>query len=232
LNAFSAIGVDHAHEQNNAAVKSTGGAIGLTQDPSALRRWTIAGPEVTRLLSEFEGKKEKQPGQHHEMYPKFQRNFFERCAALKDSFLQNENPFLVKGCDLLTIDTRTVVKETGIESLNNLERHGMEMLQNFVQKRLETHDVPFYDPVKKQKFQIFTHQKPVKTSLTIELKTDLQLFSRLFIVSLSRSLDLGHFFEHENQTCPPALSANGDLRSGQKNELVQILEKFVENERK
>ncbi|KAK3929500.1 30S ribosomal protein S17 [Frankliniella fusca] len=181
LNAFSAIGVDHAHEQNNAAVKSSGGAIGLTQDPSALRRWTIAGPEVTRLLSEFEGKKEKQPGQHHEMYTKFQRQFFERCAALKDSFLQNENPFLVKGCELLTIDTRIVISKTGIESLKNLESHGMEMLRNFVEKRLETHDVPFYDPVKKQRFQIFTHQKSVKNSPTAELKTDLQLFSRLFI---------------------------------------------------
>ncbi|CAG9768430.1 unnamed protein product [Ceutorhynchus assimilis] len=50
----SALGIDHAHEQNNAHLKGRGGAIGLTEDPSSLRRFTIAGPEVARLISEFE----------------------------------------------------------------------------------------------------------------------------------------------------------------------------------
>ena len=41
---FSSIAIDQAHEQNNALVKSDGGAIGLTED--AMRRWTImTGPE-------------------------------------------------------------------------------------------------------------------------------------------------------------------------------------------
>ena len=30
---FSAIAIDHAHEQNNALVKGHGGAIGLMQNP-------------------------------------------------------------------------------------------------------------------------------------------------------------------------------------------------------
>ena len=47
---FSAIGVDHAHEQANALVKGDGGAIGITEDPSALRRWMLAGPEVARVI--------------------------------------------------------------------------------------------------------------------------------------------------------------------------------------
>ena len=35
---FSAIAIDHAHEQNNAHIKGDGGAVGLTDNPSALRR--------------------------------------------------------------------------------------------------------------------------------------------------------------------------------------------------
>ena len=35
--AFSSMAIDQAHEQNNASVKGDGGAIGLTEDPSALR---------------------------------------------------------------------------------------------------------------------------------------------------------------------------------------------------
>lgn len=51
---FSSIALDHAHEQNNAAVKSDGGAVGLTQNPEALRRWMVAGPELVRITAEFE----------------------------------------------------------------------------------------------------------------------------------------------------------------------------------
>lgn len=34
---FSAIAIDQAHEQANAVIKGDGGAIGVTEDPSALR---------------------------------------------------------------------------------------------------------------------------------------------------------------------------------------------------
>ena len=34
---------DRAHEQNNAAVKGDGGAVGLTENPAALHRWMVSG---------------------------------------------------------------------------------------------------------------------------------------------------------------------------------------------
>ncbi len=42
--AFSGIALDHAHEQANALVKGEGGAVGLTGNPNALRRWMLGGP--------------------------------------------------------------------------------------------------------------------------------------------------------------------------------------------
>ena len=35
---FSSMVIDQAHEQNNAVIKGDGGAIGLTEDQTALRR--------------------------------------------------------------------------------------------------------------------------------------------------------------------------------------------------
>jgi hypothetical protein len=46
----SAMPIDQAHEQLNAVVKGDGGIVGLTANDGALDRWTIAGPEVARLL--------------------------------------------------------------------------------------------------------------------------------------------------------------------------------------
>ena len=51
--AFSAMAIDQAHEQNNAAVKGDGGAVGLTENPAALQRWMVSGPEMARVIEEF-----------------------------------------------------------------------------------------------------------------------------------------------------------------------------------
>ena len=43
--------------------------MGLTENPVALRRWMVYGPEMARLIREFEGSTEKRQatdGRHHE----------------------------------------------------------------------------------------------------------------------------------------------------------------------
>ena len=55
---FSALVIDQAHEQANAVIKGDDGAIGVTEDPSALRRWMIAGPEVSHLVVQYESASE------------------------------------------------------------------------------------------------------------------------------------------------------------------------------
>ena len=51
---FSAMSVDQAHEQQNAMVKGDGGAVGLTKNEHALHRWLMTGPELARLVADFE----------------------------------------------------------------------------------------------------------------------------------------------------------------------------------
>ena len=49
-----AIPIDQVHEQNNACIKSDGGAVGLMDNPSAFRRWMVADPDVAALIEDFE----------------------------------------------------------------------------------------------------------------------------------------------------------------------------------
>ena len=51
---FSAIAIDQCHEQRTADVKGSNGAIGLMDDAAARRRWMVAGPEVSRIVAEYE----------------------------------------------------------------------------------------------------------------------------------------------------------------------------------
>ena len=46
--------IDQGHEQNNAIMKDDGGIVGITQDATALLRWSLTGPEIVRATSKFE----------------------------------------------------------------------------------------------------------------------------------------------------------------------------------
>lgn len=59
---FSAMAVDQCHEQHNATIKGDGGAVGILTVPGALHRWTVARPEISRLITEF--------GQHYSLVGK------------------------------------------------------------------------------------------------------------------------------------------------------------------
>ena len=81
-NKFSAMAIDQYREQNNAAVKESGGAIGLTTDPLALRCWMVAGPEVASIVVEFEeyAMKAQDDGKqlHHEQHFSVQHLHFRK----------------------------------------------------------------------------------------------------------------------------------------------------------
>ena len=68
--------IDQAHEQNNAYIKGDGGAVGVTDNPTALRRWMIAGPEIARVIEEFHDQQQNQNGKvetrHHDQRPSVQ----------------------------------------------------------------------------------------------------------------------------------------------------------------
>ena len=56
------------------------------------------------------------------------------------------------------------------------------------------------------------------------LKEDCVLFSRLYIACQSREGNLQDFFQYENQPWPPSLAKLGEMRSGNKAELLVQLE--------
>lgn len=45
---------DQAHEQAHAVIKGGGGAVGITDDPSALKRWMVAGSGVSQFVAQYE----------------------------------------------------------------------------------------------------------------------------------------------------------------------------------
>ena len=84
---FSAIAIDQAHEQNNTVIKGDRGAVGLTEDPGALWRWMVAGPELSRLIAGYEAmsgvKDAAISSKHHEQTLSAQKSFLEKAHRVK-----------------------------------------------------------------------------------------------------------------------------------------------------
>ena len=232
---FSAMAIDQAHEQNNCAIKSDGGAVGLTQSPDALRRWMVAGPEVVRMTSEFEAsilKKSTLDQRHHEQTKSSQVLFAQQIQSMVDVIEEMGNPFLEETKDLLKLDTRDIIDPAVVSSVCSAEEKGHEQYQTFVAERLQEQSTPISEPIKKNKLLLFSRPPPPrKSSARLQvssLKSDVSLFSRLYIACQSRDGNLDEIFRHENQACPPSLSQHGKLRSGNKADLLHCLENSIE----
>ena len=97
--SFSALTVDHAHEQNNKTVKGDGGAIGLTESPTQLMRWMVSGPEMSRIINEFEVSQEllksmsdDRKHRHHEETRGVQSTFQSQVQSLSNVISEMGNP--------------------------------------------------------------------------------------------------------------------------------------------
>lgn len=228
---FSALALDQAHEQANAVIKADDGAIGLTENPSALRRWMVYGPEVSHLVSLYEMEAETKEASdhflHHEQTPHAQKTFLERVNKLSNVLLDLGNPFQEESGDLFSLDTKEVAHSSSAELVHSHLQIGQTQYQDFV-TRLEDNPSSFYEPIRKNRLDFFCPDKPVTDpSKQKQLKEDYHLFSKLFISCQNRECDLQEFFQHENQPFPASLSDGGKIYSCQKSQLTSILEKHI-----
>jgi len=228
-NKFSAIAIDQAHEQLNVVVKGDGGIVGLTDNDKALRRLLLSGPEVARLLAEFESNSSlsKVTGVHHEQTLATQQAFVSDVNKLVDTMQQFGNPSEDQH-DLVVLHSRKIISPTVAQLASKLYATGKQQYHSFVTNRLCTNSETLFAPLKRNKFQLFATPKlavasKLKSKITAS-RNDSELFSRLYTACQVRDSDLDQFFSHENQVYPPALSDAGSLHFGCKSDLLSCLE--------
>lgn len=227
---FSMIALDHNHEQENEAIKGDGGAVGLTENPAALRRWMVAGPEITRVVKEFESTFEApKPSniRHHEQIPGVQKAFAKDVQNLIEVINEMGNPFTEDTTDLIVLDTKDVMPERVVEAVKTAKMNGESQYATYVEERLNKCSKALTDTIKRNKLPLFgttENTNPKARTQIAALKNDCNLFARLYIACQAREGNLEDFFRHENHASPPSLSTEGRMRAGQKSELVQCIE--------
>ena len=171
-NAFSNLAIDQAHEQNNAVVKDDGGAVGLTECPAALQRWMVSGPEMARVINDFDISVDSalctSDMRHHEQRPGVQKISLQYVTSLKATIDEYINSFLETSGDLLVLDSRDIVEKFVIDNLYRIETLGCQQYDNFVSERLVERTITIYDVMKKNNVHLFnTPHKRQKTKTSI-----------------------------------------------------------------
>ena len=117
--------LDQAHEQLSALVKVDREAVGLKGNPAALRRWTVVGPEISRMIQEFECHSIHTLTSHHDPSHNSQVTSKKDVEALVGAFCNLGNPFLEDNDDL-TLDTIDIMDEEVVMSIRNIYNTGRE----------------------------------------------------------------------------------------------------------
>lgn len=111
---------------------------------------------------------------------------------------------------------------------------GREQMKAFVEKRLNTGETSFWDPVTSLKIKTFsTTTKKTRVKSTnekfITVRADRDLFGRLLIAANARKINLREVLSYELSTVPFALShQDGTLRMTTKSVVLNFLEEQVQ----
>ena len=134
--------LDQVREQNNHTIKFCGGASDHVNnvDKSALIQWETCGPEVARIINEFEeSMKLETPEEddsnlhlHHEDSATYRKNLSSDAKTLCESM--TINPF--SQIKLMTINNSHVIPNVVFDTLKKMEEVGEKQLIDFLNDRL------------------------------------------------------------------------------------------------
>ena len=138
----------------------------MITDPLALRCWMVAGPEVARIVGEFEeyANITQEDGKHlqHEQYCSVQQKFQKDVNSVIAVFEEFGNPFLEKEQDLLVLDTRGIMDNSVGKIVQEIEAIGQDQCKIFIEEQLEKCEKPITEPNKLPLFSKTTVKLPIR----------------------------------------------------------------------
>ena len=144
--------------------------------------------------------------------------------SVKSAIGEYDNPFIETSSDI--VDTRDIVEKSNVYNVYRMESQGCQQCYNLYANGSCSHE--------EERYTLNPHKRQRTTSsgLVSSLKSDRNLFSRLFVASQFRDGNLNDYLSHKNQPCPQSLSARGKLKLSTKSDIdiVRCLQDATENQ--
>lgn len=189
---------------------------------------------ISSSLLNFESdisKENQEIHKHHEQIPSIQKRFANDVKNLLRVLVELGNPFEGKeDYIMMTLKSKSIFDDSTKSAIYRAEGLGEEQYQTFVTSRLIDGSAKLTDAIKKNKLQLLKEKPKKNSSVTANKlkssKCNVKLLSQILIGSQGRPAtnSLDDVFDHENQSAPPSLSENNQLRTGTKSDIVGCLE--------
>jgi len=118
--------------------------------------------------------------------------------------------------------------------VRTVEAVGRDQYNSYHKTVLVERTCLIHDPIKKNSLPLFrnptTKAKNNQAGQISMLKSDVELFSRSYIVMQYRESDMSTFFKHDNHPYPLFLSDRGKLRRGKKSDWLSLLVQKTQDE--
>ena len=108
-------------------MKGAGGVIGLTENPTALNRWMICGPKITKLIGQFESEFNVNEAEKAHLHGSSQKLFKKQTQAFVDTITEFGNPFLDDCPELLVLHSRDCADDTVIATDDLLQSNNISI---------------------------------------------------------------------------------------------------------
>ena len=131
--------------------KESGGAIGLTENPQMLERWMVAGPELCRIVEEFEVLNELCELPHHQEGRASQTRFLSHVRDLFDVILMNGNPFEEHLRGQVSLGDKVCESPVSAHSVYFIESTGKEQFKTYQESILHSRKIALTAPIKGNK---------------------------------------------------------------------------------
>jgi hypothetical protein len=238
---FTSIGLDQAQEHDNKNIKGDGGIKGITTQPSALLKYCLAAPELSRIAQEYRGMlnmPSSNADQHHHLSQAKTQKQEREIHSLK-TVIGPRHIFRKQEDDstssLYNFMTNQVVKDETQASILDMESRGERTKTAFVDARVRGED-SLWKRMSKLNFQNWDELcKKLKLKgqgEVMHLKSASTMLSRLLVVAKSqRQLDLEEVISHYelNAINSTLMTTTGDLLPCKnKSQLIHALEGLVE----
>ena len=155
-------------------MKDQGGIIRITQDPDALLRLSITGPELVLVISEFESfivcKTETKLLTYTISILSTQKLFVQQVRSVVEEFQTLGNPFSEVNYEIIQLHTRNIMDDESAHCLMTLKQRGEEKYCAFIENRLETNRNYITDTIHKTSVKLF-NKNPTKPRRLSDTRT-------------------------------------------------------------
>ena len=144
-------------------VKGKGGVIGLTENPVALQRWLLCGPELAQCIFEFESDIKHEGSVslsskelfHHEEGLATQKHFKQQVNSLVDIIYGFGNPFQDDCSELLVLNTRACADTSVVETVRCVEALANALYQQYKSEVLTNRTASIHNSIKRNSLALF-----------------------------------------------------------------------------